>query len=169
MQVILADDFRIVSGGQTGADRAALDWAIARNIPHGGWCPAGRLAEDGTIPGLYALTELPGSGYRQRTRANVQDADATMILSLAAELTGGSAATAEFARRFGKPWLHLHPRMEWRERLANWLQGNSIETLNVAGPRASTEPAIAAFVIEVLDAFHASRRARSAPRNVERK
>jgi hypothetical protein len=151
--MIVVEKLTIISGGQTGADRAALDWAIARGIPHGGWCPAGRLAEDGAIPERYALIELPGGGYRQRTRANVLEADATLIISLAPTLTGGSLATANFARRFGKPWLHVHPGEGWRECLAVWQQGVPIKTLNVAGPRASMEPRIATFVLEVLDAI----------------
>jgi hypothetical protein len=149
--------FMIVSGGQTGADRAALDWAIARGIPHGGWCPAGRTAEDGMIPERYRLTEVPdGGGYRQRTRANVRDSDATLIVSLAAELVGGSEATAGFARQLGKPWLHVHPHSDWRACLTNWLNGNRIAILNVAGPRASGAPGVGDFTCEVLDAIIAA-------------
>ena len=70
---------RIVSGGQTGADRAALDWAIERGIPHGGWCPRGRRAEDGRIDRRYALRETPAHDYQQRTRWNVRDSDGTLI------------------------------------------------------------------------------------------
>jgi hypothetical protein len=104
---------RIVSGGQTGADRAALDWAITHGVPHGGWCPAGRIAEGGVIPARYQLTEVPdGGGYRQRTEANVCDSHATLIVSIAPELTGGSHETMLFARRLAKPWLHLHPGMD---------------------------------------------------------
>lgn len=86
----------IISGGQTGADRAALDWAIAHSIPHGGWCPAGRIAEDGIIPAKYQLTEMPdGGGYRQRNKANVQNSDATLILTTSSELSGGSIGTSD--------------------------------------------------------------------------
>ncbi|MDZ5461209.1 YpsA SLOG family protein [Azohydromonas lata] len=82
---------RVVSRKKTGPDRAALDWALARGVPHGGWCPAGRIAEDGAIPPRYRLTEMPdGDAYRQRTRANVRDAYATLLLSVGPELTGGS-------------------------------------------------------------------------------
>ncbi len=81
---------KIISGGQTGADRAALDFAIARGIPHGGWCPRGRLAEDGTIPALYQLSETPGPDHAQRTEWNVRDSDGTVIFSIAPALTGGS-------------------------------------------------------------------------------
>lgn len=146
---------KLISGGQTGADRAALDWAIARHIPHGGWCPAGRKAEDGEIPACYALEELPGGGYRQRTKANVRDSDATLIVSIAAELAGGSRETARFAELLAKPNLHLHPAMDWETALESWLQNNSIHILNVAGPRATREPDVAAFVWQVLDrAWH---------------
>lgn len=143
---------KIVSGGQTGADRAALDWAIDHGIHHGGWCPEGRHAEDGTIPARYRLQELPGASYRQRTRANVLDSDATLIISLSAELTGGSRETARFAQRFGKPCLHVHPAIDWSPILRQWIADTRIQTLNVAGPRASTQPGIEAFVARVLDA-----------------
>jgi hypothetical protein len=149
--MIVPAKLMIVSGGQTGADRAALDWAIAHGIPHGGWCPAGRMAEDGAIPDRYLLTEVPdGGGYRQRTRANVRDSDATLVVSLATELAGGSQATVEFARQLGKPWLHVHPGSDWKGRLRNWLHGIRIEVLNVAGPRASGAPGIEDFTQEVL-------------------
>ena len=145
---------KIVSGGQTGADRAALDWAIDHDILHGGWCPTGRMAEDGQIPMRYQLTEVPdGGGYRQRTRANVRDSDATIIVSMASVLTGGSLATSRFANLMQKPCLHLHPDENWKESLANWLHGNAIHCLNVAGPRASSEPDVAAFTLAVLNEF----------------
>lgn len=143
---------KIVSGGQTGADRAALDWAIDHYFPHGGWCPVGRLAEDGAIPDRYHLTEMPNcGGYRQRTRANVQDSDATLIVSLAAKLTGGSLETSKIAGGFRKPWLHVHPAQDWKVRLHNWLKGVPTQILNVAGPRASREGGVEIFTREVLD------------------
>lgn len=144
--------FRIISGGQTGADRAALDWAIANGVEHGGWCPAGRLAEDCEIPVRYQLTEVDGS-YRQRTRRNVQDSDATLIVSIAAELTGGTLETRKYAEKIGKPCLQIWPGAPWREMLAAWLAGNRIAVLNVAGPRASKEPDVGRFVLEVLGAL----------------
>lgn len=148
------DVVRIVSGGQTGADRAALDWAMARGIPHGGWCPRGRRAEDGTIPPRYRLTETPSGRYVQRTEWNVRDSDGTVILSLAPALTGGSQRTAELARRHGRPWLHLARDAgtpDPGQQLRRFVQEHEIRVLNVAGPRASTEPAVGAFVREVLD------------------
>jgi hypothetical protein len=141
---------KIVSGGQTGADRAALDWAIERAIPHGGWCPAGRLAEDGVIPGRYQLIEVEGS-YRQRTRRNVRDSDGTLIVSIAEELTGGTLETRKYAEKIGRPWVHVWPGSSWRETLAAWLAQHHIEVLNVAGPRESKEPEVSAFVLEVLN------------------
>jgi hypothetical protein len=98
---------KIVSGGQTGADRAALDYAIAIGIPHGGWCPKGRKAEDGLIGPGYALAETPRADYLQRTEWNVRDTDGTVIFTVAAKLTGGSKRTAEFAARHSKPVIHL--------------------------------------------------------------
>jgi hypothetical protein len=143
----------IWSGGQTGADRAALDWAIARGIPHGGWCPRGRRAEDGRLPARYRLRETPGFEYAQRTIWNVRDSDGTVIFSLAAELTGGSQFTAEAAREWGRPCLHLPARLGEEEavrRLRRFLETHRLQRLNVAGPRASNEPLVGAWVQKVL-------------------
>src|SRR5579872_54855 len=98
---------KIISGGQTGADRAALDFAIAQGIPHGSWCPKGRRAEDGAIDRHYQLAETPDADCAQRTEWNVRDADGTVILTIARQLSGGSKTTAEFAVQYRKPWLHL--------------------------------------------------------------
>ena len=133
---------RIVSGGQTGADRAALDWAIAHRIPHGGWCPRGRRAEDGRIAARYALRETPSRDYEQRTRWNVRDSDGTLIVSRAARLTGGSAYTARCAERIGRPWLHVRPGVDDAPTVRNFIQQHRLRTLNVAGPRASGDPGI---------------------------
>ncbi|HEV8441171.1 MAG TPA: putative molybdenum carrier protein [Methylomirabilota bacterium] len=144
---------KIVSGGQTGADRAALDWAIARGLDHGGWCPKGRKAEDGTIDPRYRLTETPSDVYVQRTEWNVRDSDGTVILSLGDTLTGGSRRTAELAELLGKPCLHLSRSANAEDagaRLRRFVQEHSVRVLNVAGPRASTEPAIALFVTRTL-------------------
>jgi len=145
---------KIVSGGQTGADRAALDWAIARGVPHGGWCPRGRRAEDGAIPLRYRLAETPSDSYVERTEWNVRDSDGTVILSLAAALTGGSRRTAELARQYARPWLHLArdgPPCDGGQRLRQFVREHEIRVLNVAGPRASAEPAVAEFVKAMLD------------------
>lgn len=143
--------FKICSGGQTGADRAALDWAIAKGIPHGGWCPTGRLAEDGVIPAKYHLDELLDGGYLERNRANVRDSDATLIVSLSEQLSGGSLQTMKFAMDLRKPCLHVSPRQNWTELLKHWYRPKAGRTLNVAGPRASKAPGIEAFVVEVLE------------------
>jgi Circularly permutated YpsA SLOG family len=145
---------KIVSGGQTGADRAALDWAIANGVEYGGWCPRGRKAEDGTIARRYRLSETPSDRYAQRTEWNVRDSDGTVILSLGDTLTGGSRRTAELAEQHGKPWLHVSRQSnggDAGERLGRFVADMHIRVLNVAGPRASTEPRIGEFVSEVLD------------------
>src|SRR5687768_13883443 len=100
--------FTIISGGQTGADRAALDWAIRHKIPHSGYCPKGRLAEDGVIPMCYDLVELSTKSYPLRTEKNVLDSGGTVIFTVSRTLSGGSKLTAELARKHGKPSLHLH-------------------------------------------------------------
>lgn len=100
---------KIVSGGKTGADRAALDWALFRGIVCGGWCPKGRKAEDGRINAKYPLVETPSAAYVQRTELNVRDTGGTVIFSIERELTGGSKKTLEFAVKHNKPLLHLYP------------------------------------------------------------
>jgi hypothetical protein len=92
----------IVSGGQTGADRAALAWALKHNLPCGGWCPKGRKAEDGPIDSKYPLKETPSASYLQRTEWNVRDSDATVSFSIQPTLSGGSKRTMEFARKHNK-------------------------------------------------------------------
>src|SRR4051812_41309778 len=97
----------IISGGQTGADRAALDFVIEHGLSHGGWCPRQRRAEDGVLLAKYLLHETPSSHYSQRTEWNLRDSDATVVFSIKARLTGGSRLTFELAKRLGKPVLHL--------------------------------------------------------------
>jgi hypothetical protein len=143
---------KIISGGQTGADRAALDWALSRKLPCGGWCPKGRKAEDGIIPETYPLRESTSTSYLQRTEWNVRDSDGTVLFSVSPTLTGGSKKTVEFAKKHNKPWLHLHagqPDCEYR--LRSFLTDNAIGILNVAGPRGSKEPDVARFVMRTLD------------------
>ena len=143
---------KIVSGGQTGADRAALDWAIEHGVEHGGWCPKGRRAEDGPLNQRYQLAEAPSEAYPVRTKWNVRDSDATVIISLAAQLTGGSKLTAGFARELSKPLLHIssHKTPDPAMALRRFVDKNFIRELNIAGPRESTEPGIAKFVAELL-------------------
>jgi hypothetical protein len=131
----------IVSGGQTGVDRGALDAAIEVNSPCGGWCPEGRLAEDGTIPMRYPLTDLPG-GYLKRTRKNVEDSDGTLILTFG-EATGGTARTIEVCQRIGRPHLVIDAGVtamaSAEQAVREFVRKHAITRLNVAGPRASKE------------------------------
>jgi Circularly permutated YpsA SLOG family len=141
-----------MSGGQTGADRAALDWALDRGLACGGWCPKGRKAEDGVIDGRYPLRESSSSSYLQRTEWNVRDSDGTVVFSLTPKLAGGSIKTVEFARKLSKPWIHVCAvDPDPAGRLHCFLEDNVIDTLNVAGPRKSKEPGIVEFVYRILD------------------
>ena len=145
---------KIVSGGQTGADRAALDWAIDNDIPHGGWCPAGRLAEDGVIDSKYNLRETSKADYLQRTEWNVRDSDATVIFSIKADLMGGSLATQKLADKHLKASLHLtslQSPVENATQLRGFIRKHEIKVLNIAGPRASGEPELRSLVQTVLD------------------
>jgi hypothetical protein len=129
----------IVSGGQTGVDRAALDVALAAGIPLGGWCPKGRLAEDGRLADRYPLQETPSRIYRQRTEWNVRDADGTLVLYWG-ELQNGTLATVKLARdKYRCPLLivNLLEPMDPGEVRA-WIERSGIKTLNVAGPRESS-------------------------------
>lgn len=144
----------IVSGGQTGADRAALDFALRVGLPHDGWCPRGRLAEDGPLDARYDLRETPTTQYAERTEWNARDSDGTVIFTLEEGLTGGTGLTAALARRMAKPFLHLCRAeagpLEAAVALKKFLVENRITRLNVAGPRASQAPQIAAYVDAVL-------------------
>ncbi len=133
---------RIVSGGQTGVDRAALDVALELGLACGGWCPNGRKAEDGAIASRYPLTETPSEAYEQRTRWNVRDSDGTLILA-EGEPAGGTALTLEAAREQGRPVLVLDlNRPPDPAAVQDWFRFNRIQTLNIAGPRESQIPGI---------------------------
>ena len=136
---------KIVSGGQTGADRAALDVAIEYGVPHGGWIPRGRKTEDGRLAEGYHLKEIQSISYPQRTELNVIDSDGTLIISHG-DLSGGTAYTLEMAKKHKRPCLHidLNEISEYKavEIIKYWTEVKSIETLNVAGPRASEDPQI---------------------------
>ena len=145
---------KIVSGGQTGADRAALDWAILHHISHGGWCPKGRLATDGPIDLMYQLQETESAGYRQRTKRNVVDSDATLILNMG-ELDGGTLGTVRFAEAFKK--LHLVIQLDIASaveaslQVNTWLRNGNFAALNVAGPREEKRLGIYLRVMTTLE------------------
>ncbi len=137
---------KIVSGGQTGADRAAFDFALSRGIEIGGFVPKGRLAEDGRILDKYPnLAETETDDPAERTEHNVTHADATLIFSHGQPI-GGSGYAAECARLYEKPLMHVDftdtPIKTAAAVAAEWIAFNSIEILNIAGPRASEDPAI---------------------------
>jgi hypothetical protein len=146
---------RIISGGQTGADRAALDWALAHRVPHGGFCPRGRRAEDGPIARRYRLRQTRTAHSPERTEANVRAAHATLIFCQRPP-GPGSRLTAELCRRHGKPCLRVGPRTPVRV-VAGFLNRHRPRVLNVAGNRASQDPSVYARVWEVLEALWAGR------------
>jgi hypothetical protein len=144
----------IVSGGQTGADRASLDFAIAHGLPHGGWCSLGRRAEDGPLHERYQMRETEGDGYRQRTKCNVADSDATPIFNIG-ELSDGSLATLRFAERAGKPVrvvaLDVVDQVAEAKSVRKWLAVHGIAVLNTAGPRESKRPGVYQQTLAFLD------------------
>jgi Circularly permutated YpsA SLOG family len=145
----------IVSGGQTGVDRAALDVAIELGIAHGGWVSKGRVAEDGAIPARYQVTETESSAYDERTKRNVRDSDGTIIIARG-PLVGGSALTRDHARAVGKPVLVIDISApssgDAARMIRSWIERNEISTLNVAGPRASEDSTAYANAYTVLSA-----------------
>ena len=130
------------TGGQTGVDRAVLDFCLKNQEEVCGWCPAGRKAEDGTIPTHYPLDELEGAGYGERTEANVRDSEGTLILHLG-NISGGTQLTEECCRKLEKPFLSLNLISEDKEaqveEILEFMESEKIRELNVAGPRASEE------------------------------
>lgn len=146
----LPPGFRIVSGAQTGADQAGLDWAIAHGIPHGGWCPKGRKSEAGPIAARYLVAETPSTDYLERTEWNVRDSDATVIFTMEEALTGGSKRTEDFAKKLGKPCFHFKPRVDPKY-LARFLSRHQVVVLNIAGSRESGAVGIGEMVAKVLE------------------
>lgn len=143
---------QVVSGGQTGVDRAALDTALKLAISHGGWCPKGRKAEDGPIANVYNLEETPTADYAQRTEWNVRDSGGTLIITQGA-VGGGTALTIEWAKRYERPLLIVDLNKKAAtvlEQVQNWIQENNIEVLNVAGPRASEAEGIYSKAAKLL-------------------
>lgn len=161
-------NLRIVSGGQTGVDRAALDAAMELGIEHGGWCPRGRRAEDGVLPKRYNLCETESRKYQVRTEKNVLDSDATLLL-YCKEITGGTSLTQSLAGRHGKPCyvvdLESHPcpketalKMSLPEMAKYKLFENDKAIVNIAGPRESTSPGVylkaKLFVLAWIGVWH---------------
>jgi hypothetical protein len=145
---------KIISGGQTGADRAALDVAIKMGIAHGGWIPKGRKAEDGPLSDKYQLQEMPTASYPKRTEQNVIDSDGTLIICRG-KPTGGSDYTREMALKHKKPLLHIDLNLttsyDAASLILSWVKLHPIEFLNVAGPKASKDPDIYNDVFRILE------------------
>jgi hypothetical protein len=147
---------KIVSGGETGVDRAALDAALSAGFPCGGWVTGDRMAEDGAIPARYPLIPLPHGGYRQRTRLNVSDSDGTVILYVES-LKGGSRLTRNLCALLKRPYVLINASetpdpVAAADKVLKFIEDNAIETLNVAGPRASVWPAGYRFASDVVGA-----------------
>ena len=138
-------------------DQAALDVAIKLAVEHGGWIPKGRITEKGPLPEEYRLKETRTSSYAERTEKNVMDADATLIISRG-PLTGGSDFTREMAVRHNRPWLHidLNQMAAFQAAIAinQWVLQNKVEVLNVAGPRASKDPAVYKDAVNILESAY---------------
>ena len=133
---------KIISGGQTGVDRAGLDVALELGIPCGGWCPKGRRAEDGPLSEKYPLRETITTAYPERTRRNIQDSDGTLVLTRGRP-KGGTRLTIELALEMGKPLLPVDLKRDTSvEQVRLWAESNRVAVLNVAGPRASESPEI---------------------------
>ena len=146
---------KIISGGQTGVDRAGLEVAIALGIEHGGWCPRGRLAEDGSVPSRYELVENDSTDYTVRTRQNVVDSDATLIL-YEQRLSGGTMLTRRIASELGKPFLCIRIHQDVEAEITSWLIETKPASLNIAGPRESSSPGIESRAMEMLMRVFAS-------------
>lgn len=141
---------KIISGGQTGVDRAALDVALEQGVTCGGWCPCGRKAEDGAIDKKYPLRETPSSQYAERTERNVKESDGTLILTTG-PLTGGTALTKSFAERHQRPCYVVDlVDDDGHEDISIWINENMIKILNVAGPRGSQRPEIYSLAASFL-------------------
>ena len=145
---------KIISGGQTGVDRTALEVAIELDLPHSGWCPKGRRAEDGVIPAKFQLQETSSRNYAIRTRKNIEDSDGTLVFHLGT-ISGGTALTCRTAKTNGKP-LQIIDLSDFDakdqamvEEVGAWIKCHKILVLNVAGPRLSSSPKLP-FVVRTF-------------------
>jgi len=148
---------KIISGGQTGVDQGALDFALKWGFDCGGWCPPGRQCEKGRIPEIYPVREVQDGVYNERTRRNIQDADATLVLTAGGQMEEGTRLTIEWAEDLNKPFFHLElenidkPDEALILAAMTWLIGKEIKVLNVAGNRESTSPGIGNSTILILE------------------
>ncbi len=151
-------ELKIISGGQTGVDMAALDAALKVGFPIGGWCPKGRLSEAGTIPLAYSLKETPSPDASQRTEWNVRDSDATLIISPFPVVSNGTAYTLKMIEKHNKPFVVLNcdqllPASNLVTCLSQWVNDLGINVLNIAGPRESKVPGIYRNALNFLVIF----------------
>ena len=146
---------KIISGGQTGVDQAALDVAIELGIPHGGWIPKGRKTENGALPDKYRLKEMPTSSYAKRTEQNIIDSEGTLVIS-PGPLTGGSELTRKTAILHDRPCIHIDlvtlNTLQAIKTVRSWIVHHGIEILNIAGPRAGENPEIYDMAVKTLKA-----------------
>lgn len=143
---------KIISGGQSGADRAGLDWAIQRGFEHGGWCPKGRRSEDGGIPEKYHLQETASSGYQERTERNIVNSDCTIIFSWN-PVSAGTRMTVDFCWDHQKPFIVIDYKDANKAivEVRNFVDTHCPKVINIAGNRESVSPGIYAFVRNVLE------------------
>ncbi|MHA3770600.1 putative molybdenum carrier protein [Verrucomicrobiota bacterium sgz303538] len=147
---------KFISGGQAGAERAVLDWAIENQVEYGGWCPQGRRAEDGEISAEYALLETRTRNYAEAIEQNTRHSDATLIVTIGRKLDGALKHTIEVARRAHKPYLHLSKNLllsDNAQQLRDFIQDKKVSSLHVTGTRASEESGIEEFVSALLTEF----------------
>jgi len=151
---------KVISGGQTGVDRGALDAALKHGITCGGWCPEGREAEDGAIPDKYPLIEVPGGSYKHRTLQNIMGSDGTVIIYFG-DLEGGTEETAFYCMKKGMPYKLIDLKettlSRAKELLIEFIEKRDIETLNVAGPCASRVEGAYDYSFNLLDDLLESR------------
>ncbi len=148
---------KIISGGQTGASRAALDVAINLSIPYGGWTPKGRLTEDGSLPDAYQLNEMPTSSFAKGIQQNIADSDGTLILTRGDPADGAEIAI-KIARKRKHPFLHVDldatPALQTALLITEWINENRIEVLHVTGSRASKAPGIYESTLHILESVY---------------
>ncbi len=148
---------RIISGGQTGADQGGLDFALKHGWPCGGWCPPGRRCETGRIPGRYPVREVEAGDYNERTRRNIQDADATLVITQLGFMEEGTGLTLAWCEEYDRPNFHFDISIpglikpQYLAELSEWLKAHEIAVLNIAGNRESNSPGIQACTLTLLE------------------